>query len=97
MGSTSITSINVGIFNTHASDNFHISLYKLLMLHIILEENKMERTTFCDNIIYGWKKNEEQEKEMMMMIMMMMRRFTLTEERTEWNCNLYPILNLREF
>jgi len=51
------------------------------MLHVISEENKMERTAVCDNIIYGWQKNEE--KEMMMMMVMMMRCFTLTDERTE--------------
>ena len=33
---------------------------------------------------------------MTMMVMMMMRSFTLTEERTEWNCNLYSFLNLQE-
>ena len=65
------------------------------MLNVISEENKMERTAFCDNIIYGWKKNEEQEK--MMIIMMMMRSFTVTEERAEWKCNLYSSPNLQEF
>jgi len=41
------------------------------MLHVISEENKMERTAVCD-IIYDWKKNEEQEKKVMMTMMMMM-------------------------
>jgi hypothetical protein len=56
------------------------------MLHVVSEENKAERTAVCDNIIYGWKRNEEQKKEMMMMMMIMMMTmmisFTLTEERT---------------
>ena len=82
MGSTYITSINVEIFNTHGSENFRLrdftSVYKLLMLQVISEENKMERTAVCDNIICGWKESEEQEKEMMMM-MIMKRSFTLTE------------------
>jgi hypothetical protein len=47
------------------------------MLHVISEENEMERTVICDNIIYSWKRNEEQEKEMMMMIM---RSFSHTED-----------------
>jgi hypothetical protein len=62
------------------------------MLYVISEENKMKRTAVCDNIIYGWKKNEEQEE-----MIMMKTSFSLTGERTEWNCNLYSFLNLQEF
>jgi hypothetical protein len=64
----------------------------------------VERAAFCDNIIYGWKKNEEQEKETMtmtttttMLLLLIMISFTLTEERTEWNCNFYSFLDLQEF
>jgi hypothetical protein len=52
------------------------------MLHVISEENKMERTAVCDNIIYDWKKNEEQERKVMMMttttMMMMMMMISIS-------------------